>query len=79
MKTSTSYKGTKIFCKYKSENISEIDYDTATKILTVSFAKGMKYEYYDVPHETFTKLNLAESTGKTFYAIIAKNFKYKKL
>lgn len=79
MKTKTTYQKTKIICEYKSENISKIIYDTETKVLDVFFVKGSNYEYYDVPQDVFTKLNLSESTGKTFYSLIAKNYKYKKL
>jgi hypothetical protein len=71
--------GTKIKNKIESTNIVETEYDTATKLLTVEFKNGTKYQYDDVPHEEYTRFRLSESQGKYFTSQISKNYKYKKL
>jgi len=63
----------------KSSNIKKTVYDTETKKLVVEFNNGFKYEYDDVPHQTYTKFRLSESQGKFFVTEISKAFKYKKI
>lgn len=72
-------KGTKILNEIKSSNIKKTEYDTETKNLVVEFNNGLKYEYEEVPHQTYTKFRLAESQGKFFTTDISKVFKYKKI
>lgn len=72
-------KGTKIINEIQSSNIVRTEYDTATKKMMVEFKNGLRYEYDDVPHNTYTKFRLSESQGKFFSSSIAKTFKYKKL
>jgi hypothetical protein len=79
MVTTKKYEGTKVICEYNSSNLKGASYDTSTKKLSVTFGSGAIYEYDDVPHETFSALNLAESQGKYFNQNIAKNFTYKKI
>ena len=71
--------GTKIINEIKSSNIKKTEYDTETKKLIVEFNNGFKYEYDEVPHQTYTKFRISESQGKFFTTEIAKKFKYKKL
>lgn len=71
--------GTKIINEIKSSNIRKTEYDTETKKLVVEFNNGLRYEYDDVPHQTYTRFRGAESQGKYFTSDIAKKFKYKKL
>ena len=71
--------GTKILNEIKSSNIIKTVYDTETKKLVVEFNNGFKYEYDDVPHQTYTKFRLSESQGKFFVTEISKAFKYKKI
>jgi len=71
--------GTKIINEIKSSNIKGSEYDTETKKLVVEFNNGIKYEYDEVPHQTYTKFRMAESQGKFFTLEISKKFKYKKL
>lgn len=71
--------GTKILNEIKSSNIKKTVYDTETKKLVVEFNNGFKYEYDDVPHQTYTKFRLSESQGKFFVTEISKSFKYKKI
>jgi len=71
--------GTKIINEIKSSNIKKTEYDTETKKLVVEFNNGFKYEYNDVPHQTYTKFRMSESQGKFFTTDISKAYKYKKL
>jgi len=71
--------GTKIINEIKSSNIKKTEYDTETKKLVVEFNNGFKYEYEDVPHQSYTKFRMAESQGKYFTTDISKAYKYKKL
>lgn len=76
---SKNYEGTKVICEYDSSNLKKASYDTLTKKLSVTFNNEVVYEYDDVPHETFSALNLSESQGKFFNQNIAKKFTYKKI
>lgn len=76
---SETINGTKIINKIESSNIVETEYDTSTKKLIVEFKNSSKYEYEDVPHQTYTRFRLSESQGKFFTTEISKNYKYKKL
>ena len=71
--------GTKIINEIKSSNIKKTEYDTETKKLVVVFNNGFKYEYDDIPHQTYTKFRMSESQGKFFTTEISKAYKYKKL
>lgn len=77
--TRETIQGTKIINEIKSSNIKSTEYDTETKKLVVEFNNGQKYEYDEVPHQTYTKFRVAESQGKFFTTDISKKFKYKKL
>ncbi|WP_298845714.1 KTSC domain-containing protein [uncultured Clostridium sp.] len=39
-----------------SSQLKEIEYDTETSTLTVTFMQGRMYEYKDVPVDVFRKL-----------------------
>lgn len=71
--------GNVITVTINSSNLEKAKYDTTTKILTVTFKKGLVYEYTDVPWELFTKFRLSPSQGSFFNKEISKNYKYKKL
>ena len=77
--TREEIKGTKIINEIKSSNIKRTEYDTETKKMVVEFNNGFKYEYDEVPHQTYTKFRVAESQGKYFVSDISKTYKYKKL
>jgi hypothetical protein len=77
--TSKKYLGNEIITEYTSSNIKGGKYNTATKILEITFNNGMVYQYEDVSHEVFAELNLAESQGKYFNVNIAKKYSYKKV
>ena len=57
----------------------EKNYHTETKKMIVEFNNGYKYEYDEIPHQTYTKFRAAESQGKYFVTEISKAYKYKKL
>ena len=71
--------GTKIVNEIQSSNITRTEYDTETKKLIVEFKNGLRYEYDEVPHQTYTQFRMSESQGKFFSGKISKAFKYKKL
>lgn len=71
--------GTKIICEIKSSNLSNAEYDTESKKLTITFNNGTQYLYEDVSHESFTKFRLSPSQGSYFSKEISKKHKYKKL
>jgi len=79
MVKSKKYEGSLIIAEYDSSNLQRGRYDINTKKLVITFNNGASYEYDDVPHETFTGMNLAESAGKFFNQNIAKKFTYKKI
>ena len=72
-------KGTKIINEIQSTNLKKTEYDTSTKSMIVEFNNGTRYEYEEVPHQTYTKFRAAESQGKYFISEISKKYKYKKL
>ena len=47
--------------------------------MIVEFKNGMKYEYNEVPHLTYTQFRSAKSQGSFFNSQISKVFKYIKL
>ena len=77
--TKETIQGTKIINEIKSSNIKSSEYDTESKKLVVEFNNGFKYEYDEVPHQTYTKFRMSESQGNFFTTDISKKFKYKKL
>ena len=73
------YVGSKIINEIQSSNLVKTEYDTSTKKMVVEFKNGMKYEYEDVPHQSYTQFRSAQSQGNYFNTQIAKKYKYKKL
>ena len=71
--------GTKIINEIESTNLVKTEYDTATSQLVVEFKNGMKYQYDEVPHQTYTRFRMSESQGKFFNSEISKKYKYTKL
>jgi lysyl-tRNA synthetase class 2 len=77
--TKEEIKGTKIINEVESSNIIKTEYDTETKKMITEFKNGLRYEYDDVPHQTYTSFRSAKSQGSFFNLNISKIFKYKKL
>lgn len=78
MRKSKKYEGSKIICEYDSSNIKFANYDTNTKKLIITFSNSTEYEYLNVPHETFTIFDTADSQGKIFNKQIKNNFTFEK-
>ena len=79
MTKSKNYKGTKISCEYDSSNLKKGEYDTESKKLRLTFMNDGIYEYDGVSLETFSAMNLAESTGKYFNQHIKKGYTFRKV
>jgi hypothetical protein len=77
--TKEEIKGTKILNEVESSNIVKTEYDTETKKMITEFKNGVRYEYEEVPHQTYTQFRSAKSQGSFFNTNISKVFKYKKL
>ena len=71
--------GTKIICEIESSNLVKTEYDTVTKKMIAEFKNGVRYEYDDVPHNTYVKFRMSDSQGKFFSSKISKAFKFKKV
>jgi len=71
--------GTKIINEIESSNILKTIYDINSKTLIAEFKNGVKYEYYEIPHQLYTSFRTAKSQGTFFNINISKTFKYKKL
>ena len=65
--------------KVKSSNLDSLDYDEATKLLTVVFKNGTSYTYSGVPKATYTAFESAESCGTFFHKHIRARFEYAKV
>jgi hypothetical protein len=78
MNKSKKITGTKILCEYTSSNITKAQYDTQSKLLEITFNTGVTYEYANVPHESFTAFDMAESQGIHFNKNINKKFTHTK-
>ena len=62
-----------------SSTIHKIQYDNKTKILTVSFHSGNKYEYLNVPEQIYDEAEKSESIGKYLIANVFTRYESNKL
>lgn len=62
-----------------SSNLVWVNYNKATKVLTVSFKNGSVYEYYNVPEDIYNNLLDAPSKGSYHAKNIKYSFEYKKI
>jgi hypothetical protein len=61
-----------------STSIRKTDYDAATRTLSVWFvASGKRYDYENVPPETYAAFRQAFSKGRFFNAFIRNRFTYR--
>lgn len=62
-----------------SSQLKEVEYDTETSILTVTFMQDKKYEYKDVPADVFRELIEADSIGSYFNKNIKSKYEFKQI
>ncbi len=62
----------------KSSNISQVNYDAATKELTVTFRGGESYVYSSVDEATYKAMMESPSQGQFFYRNIRDRFQYRR-
>jgi len=62
-----------------SSTISEVQYNTTTKTLTISFLSGSGYDYFKVPHTIYLGLINAGSVGKYFWRRVRNKYVTKKV
>ena len=60
----------------ESSNIAGFDYNKATRVLTVEFKNGGRYEYYDVPEIAYEQMKAAPSKGQFLAQNIKNNYRY---
>lgn len=63
----------------KSSQLQEVEYDSETSKLIVTFNNGSKYSYDDVPEKVFIELVSAPSIGSYFIKNIKSKYKYTKI
>ncbi|RWQ68748.1 MAG: KTSC domain-containing protein [Mesorhizobium sp.] len=60
-----------------SAAIQSMNYDPATRTLSVWFVpSGYRYDYHDVPPQTFAAFRKSSSKGRFFNAFIRGRYKY---
>lgn len=60
-----------------SSQMKIVEYDTETNTLIITFTKGARYEYKDVPNKVFLELIEADSIGSYFIKEIKNKYEYK--
>ena len=59
-----------------STSIARFSYAEGLTILTVKFKNGGRYDYFDVPEDTFEDMKAASSKGKYLAHSIKGRFEY---
>jgi hypothetical protein len=60
----------------QSSNVARYAYDEASRVLTVEFKNGARYNYYDVPLSVYQGLATAASTGSYLAQHVKNVFRY---
>ncbi len=60
----------------QSSNVAGFCYDNTTKVLSVEFNSGSRYDYYDVPLYVYEGMKLADSKGKYLNAEVKGHYRY---
>lgn len=60
----------------QSSNVAGFSYSEASKVLTVEFNSGSRYDYYDVPEHIFEGMKDADSKGKYLNANVKGHYRY---
>ncbi len=63
----------------KEFNLNTTSYNAETKVLTVTFKDGKKYDYADVPQTVVDEMDKAESKGNFFNKNIRGKYKHSKV
>ncbi|OPZ78658.1 MAG: hypothetical protein BWY78_00466 [Alphaproteobacteria bacterium ADurb.Bin438] len=67
------------FSSPQSSNIADAEYIFESCLLTVTFVKHSRYEYFNVPESIWHGFKSASSKGKYFALHIRNNFRYSKV
>lgn len=65
-----------VFSIENSSNLSQIEFDHLTNVLSVQFKNGTKYQYVNVDYKIFEEFTKAQSAGKFFMKEIKNKFEY---
>lgn len=60
----------------ESSTIVRFRYESATRVLTVEFKNGGRYNYYDVPDAIFERMKSAPSKGQFLAQTIKGIYRY---
>lgn len=60
----------------ESSNIARFRYQADTRVLTVEFTKGGRYDYFDVPLHVFEGMKAAVSKGQYLAQNIKNRYRY---
>lgn len=63
----------KAIIQLKSARILEVQYDAETQEMEITFVRGGKYKYSNIPEDIYIVLVTAESPGKIFEQEIKSN------
>ena len=63
----------------KSSHIRGVQYDEATRRLSVEFHKGDVWHYEGVPHEAYVNFTRYRSAGEFFHGVIRRHYRGVKL
>jgi hypothetical protein len=67
------------FISVKSSQLAQVSYNEDTRILSIIFHNGTRYDYYDVPKDVYDSLMSSSSIGSYFTKNIKFKFKYSKV
>lgn len=62
-----------------SSNLSRFGYNKDTRVLTVEFKNGGRYNYFDVPDAVFEQMKAAPSKGQFLAKSIKSNYRYARI
>ena len=60
----------------ESSHIARIGYESESQVMTIVFARGESYQYFDVPAEVFEQMKSAPSKGQFLAQAIKGAYRY---
>lgn len=63
----------------ESSNLSRFGYNKDTRVLTVEFKNGGRYNYFDVPESIFEQMKAASSKGQFLAKNVKNIFRYARI